>query len=44
MACLVVAGGNEDVIHIDEQFCWVLHFHFSEHAVHVSLEGGGGVG
>ncbi len=44
MACLVVAGGDEDVVHVDEQFSWVAHFHFSEHVVHSVLESCGGVG
>ncbi len=40
----VVAGGNQDVIHIDEEFSGVAHLHFLEHVVHGSLEGGQGVG
>ncbi len=44
VAWLVVAGGDEDVVHVDEQFGRVAHFHFSEHAVHGALEGRGGVG
>ncbi len=39
----IVIGGDEDIVHIDEQFVWVLHLHFPEHSVHHSLEGGGGV-
>jgi len=44
VACQIVVGGDEDVVHVDEQLIWVAHLHFSEHAVHGSLEGGWGVG
>jgi len=44
VVCLVVAGGDEDVIHVDEQFSQITHLHFSEHVVHGVLEGCGGIG
>jgi len=44
VACVIVVGGNEDVVHVDKQFGWVLHPHFPEHTVHGSLEGCRGVG
>ncbi len=44
MSRQVVIGSDENVVHVDEQFVRILHFHFSKHSVHCSLEGGGGVG
>ena len=40
----IIVCCDEDIVHVDEQFVWISHLHFPEHAVHSSLEGCGGVG
>ncbi len=36
----VVTSGDQYVVHVDEELSGVAHLHFSEHAVHGSLECG----
>ncbi len=40
----IVACCDQYVVHVYKDFGGVAHFHFSEHAIHGSLEGGQGVG
>ena len=44
MSRQIVVSGDENVVHVDEQFVRILHFHLPKHSVHRSLEGGRRVG
>ena len=39
----VIRGGDQDVVHVDEDYVGVLQFEGSEDAIHYALEGCGGI-